>query len=183
MASYRTPGLPLPSIFPSRPRRGPRRSLVWPEVRVGISRRDVSRKGENGSHRRPRSVPDPLPPLPTPAATLSDEGWVSLVRVLVLLALIPALWFGIIRVTAATWIVPLLGGYVLLLALCPRRLPLIQRPDLVVMLDLLVTTLLVVASGNLDSPFLYVYYLTLLEAVARFNLRQSPASSTAPTAI
>ena len=31
---------------------------------MGISRRDVSRKGENGSHRRPRSVPDP----PTPAA-------------------------------------------------------------------------------------------------------------------
>ncbi|TMI80081.1 MAG: GGDEF domain-containing protein [Bacillati bacterium ANGP1] len=127
--------------------------------------------------------PTPLPPLPTPAATLSDEGWVSLVRVLVLLALIPALWFGIIRVTAATWIVPLLGGYVLLLALCPRRLPLIQRPDLVVMLDLLVTTLLVVASGNLDSPFLYVYYLTILEAVARFNLRQALAASTATTAI
>jgi diguanylate cyclase (GGDEF)-like protein len=124
-----------------------------------------------------------MPPLSAPEGDPTGEGMVSLVRVLVLLALIPALWFGAIRISAANWIVPVLGGYVILLAVCPRRLPLIRRPDLIVMLDLLVTTLLVVASGNLDSPFLYVYYLTILEAVARFNLRQALAASTATTGI
>ncbi len=125
--------------------------------------------------------PTPPPPLSTSTVTPLNEGWVSLVRVLVLLALIPAVWFGIIKVTAAGRIVVLLGVYVILLAWRPRWLPLLRKPDLVVMTDLVVTTLLVVVSGNLNSPFLYVYYLTILEAAARFNLRQAVAASTATT--
>ncbi len=131
--------------------------------------------------RTPRSrdavLASPLPS--SPAAIVHDEGWISLVRVLVLLALIPAAWVGIPRVWAASQVVVLLGGYVILLALGPLWLPALRRADLVVVTDLLVTTLLVVVSGNLNSPFLYVYYLTILEAAARLNLRQTMAASAA----
>jgi len=122
----------------------------------------------------------PASTLPTPPAVIAqDEGWISLVRVLVLLAMIPAVWLGVLRVWAANGIIVLLGGYVILLALGPIRLPALRRADLVVVTDLLVTTLLVVASGNLNSPFLYVYYLTILEASAQLNLRQTMAASSA----
>lgn len=113
--------------------------------------------------------------------TRTGEEWISLTRVLVLLALIPALWFGVIRVTgpAVNAGIVLFGAYVILLALGPRWLPPLRRLDLIIACDILVVTLVVLVSGNLDSPFIYLYYLTILEAAARLNLRQAIAASLA----
>jgi diguanylate cyclase (GGDEF)-like protein len=93
------------------------------------------------------------------------------------------LWFGTIPIAhpALNGVIVLVGGYIILLALGPRHLPVLRRADLIVVLDLLVITLIVVISGNLSSPFLYVYYLTILEAAARLNVRQALAASLATT--
>jgi diguanylate cyclase (GGDEF)-like protein len=117
--------------------------------------------------------------------TRSCEEWISLTRVLLLLTLIPALWFGVIPMThpAVTPIVVLLGAYVILLAVGPRWIGLFRKVDLIIALDILVVTLVVIISGNLNSPFLYLYYLTILEAAARLNLRQAIAASLAMAAM
>jgi diguanylate cyclase (GGDEF)-like protein len=103
------------------------------------------------------------------------------VRVLLLLGLIPASWFGLIAVPrpAADAVLLLLGGYVILLAVGPRWFKVLKKVDLIVVLDFLVVTLVVVVSGGIDSPFLYAYYLIILEAAVRFNLRQALAASVA----
>jgi diguanylate cyclase (GGDEF)-like protein len=121
-----------------------------------------------------------LAPLLRPRARTSEE-WISLVRVMVLLALIPALWFGVIPVThpAVNGGIALFGGYVILLALGHRWLPPLRRTDLIVATDIVVVTLVVLMSGNLNSPFIYLYYLTILEAAARLDLRQAIAASLA----
>lgn len=113
------------------------------------------------------------------------EEWVSLVRVLVLLGLIPASWLGLLTASrpVVDAVMVLVGGYVLLLALGPRRVPLLRQVDLVVVLDLGVVTLIVLVSGSAGSPFLYLYYLIILEAACRFNLRQAMAASMAMASV
>src|SRR5437588_9476997 len=75
--------------------------------------------------------------------SVTAEEWISLVRVLLLLSLIPALWFGVIPVTRpeVAPIVVLFGAYVIFLALGSHRLALLHKTDLVITLDLLVTAL------------------------------------------
>jgi len=111
----------------------------------------------------------------------TSEEWISLVRVVLLLALIPALWFGVIPVTqpAVNATIMLFGAYVIVLALGPRWLGPLRRADLTIALDILVVTVVVIISGNLASPFLYLYYLTILQAAARLNLRQAIAAALA----
>lgn len=139
----------------------------------------VFRSSDHGSQRFA------LAPAPEGAGIRTAEEWISLVRVLILLTLIPALWFGIIPIVhpALNAIIVLLGGYVILLAIGPRWLPGLRRADLVIVLDIFVVTLVVIISGSLNSPFVYLYYLTILEAAGRLNLRQALAASLAMTAI
>jgi len=117
------------------------------------------------------------------AGARTGEEWISAVRVLVLLTLIPALWFGVIRVTHPALDVSLVlfGSYVILLALGPRWLPVLRETDLIIASDILVVTVVALISGNLNSPFVYLYYLTIVEAAARLNLRQAIAASLAMT--
>lgn len=119
------------------------------------------------------------------ATAHTAEEWVSLVRVLVLLGLIPASWFGLLTAPrpVVDAVVLLLGGYVLFLAVGPRRLRILQKVDLIVVLDLGVATLIVLVSGNVSSPFLYLYYLIILEAACRFDLRQAMAASMAMASV
>ena len=113
------------------------------------------------------------------------EAWISLVRAALLSTLIPAVWMGIIPVeqAAVNGVLLLLGGYILFLAFGPPWLPLLRKTDLIITLDIVVITIVVLISGGTDSPFLYLYYLTILEAAARLNLRQAVAASVAITAI
>jgi putative nucleotidyltransferase with HDIG domain len=114
----------------------------------------------------------------------TGEEWVSLVRVLMLLTFTPAVWLGIIPNAAETnSIVLLLGGYVILLTVGPRWIPALRKPDLIVVLDILVITFVVTVSGTLNSPFLYLYYLVILEAAHRLNTRQALAAAMAMAAI
>jgi diguanylate cyclase (GGDEF)-like protein len=129
------------------------------------------------------SESDPRQPNWLRLRTRTGEEWISLVRVILLLGLIPALWFGIIRMTTTTpavnAIIMLFGGYVIVLAIGPRWVRVLRRADLAIAIDILVVTVVVIISGNLESPFLYLYYLTILEAAARLNLRQAIAAALA----
>jgi len=128
------------------------------------------------------------PSLDGTSAGRPTGAWISLVRILVLLTLIPASWVGIIPVTEpnsalATGVVLLLGGYVVLLTIGPRHMAALRKNDLIIMLDILMITLVTIVSGGLTSPFRYLYYLTILEAAALVDLRQALAASVASAAI
>jgi GGDEF domain-containing protein len=107
--------------------------------------------------------------------------WSTLVRLLILLTLIPATWLGIIAVPAAGALtaIGILAAYVVVLAAGAARVAVLRRPDLILVLDLIVITALVVLSGSLASPFLYLYYLAILEAAITLDLRQALAAAIA----
>jgi hypothetical protein len=119
----------------------------------------------------------------------SGDTWVSLVRVLVLLTLIPASWFGILSPSRPiahadlTGVVLLFGAYVVLLTVGPRYLAVLRKTDLIIVFDIVMVALVMVVSGDLDSPFRYLFYLTILEAAMRLNLRQALAASLAIAAV
>lgn len=107
--------------------------------------------------------------------------WSTLVRILILSTLIPATWLGIITVPPAGAVatIGVLAAYVVVLGVGQRRVPILRRPDLILVLDLTVITALLVLSGSLNSPFLYLYYLAILEAAVTLDLRQSLAAAIA----
>ncbi len=135
-----------------------------------------------------RPAPSPAQPFGVPAGppdARPPEEWISLIRVFALLTLIPASWQGIIQATRPTVAagVVLLGAYVIVLALGPGRIPLLRKSDLTIALDLLAVTLVASISGMLNSPFLWLYYLTILEAAARLDMRQAIMASVASAAM
>jgi diguanylate cyclase (GGDEF)-like protein len=77
----------------------------------------------------------------------------------------------------------LLGGYVLALVVGPPRVPALRRADVVIVLDLLVITGLILASGTLKSPFLYLYYLVILEAALCLSVFQALFTAVATAAV
>jgi putative nucleotidyltransferase with HDIG domain len=110
--------------------------------------------------------------------------WGGFVRLLVCLALCAVIRLGAIPIAApmTLWLPPLLVAYIILLTLAPRVVPALCKPDLVIVLDILVITFMVMASGDVRSPFLYLYYLAILEAAARMNLQQAVAAAAATAA-
>lgn len=110
--------------------------------------------------------------------------WGGFVRLLVCLALSVAIELGTIPVAAAVtaWLPPFLMAYVVLLTVAPQLVFVLRKPDLVIVLDILVITFIVMMSGDLRSPFLYLYYLAILEAAARMDLQQAFAAATATAA-
>jgi diguanylate cyclase (GGDEF)-like protein len=133
-------------------------------------------------HRRAGAVPFSLVPSRDRHAV---EDRISVVRLAVLLALIPGVWFGVIPVgdAALDQVIILLGSYVVLLALAHRRVRSLHKADMVIVLDLFVITAMVEMAGDTYNPFIYLYYLTILEAAARLNIRQAIASSLAMAAM
>lgn len=111
--------------------------------------------------------------------------WPTLVRLLILATLIPATWVGVIAVPPAGALatIAVLTGYVVFLAAGARRFSILRRPDLILVLDLTVITVLLLLSGTLNSPFLYLYYLAILEAAVTLDLRQALASAIATASL
>jgi HD-GYP domain-containing protein (c-di-GMP phosphodiesterase class II) len=146
-----------------------------------------SKLGNHG-RRRADSLPAPgvgLPPAVVSSGPRASEEWVGLVRTFALLTLIPAVWLGIIPLShsATNGIIVLLGVYVILMTIGPRWIAGLRRADLGIVLDLIMISLVVIISGNLNSPFLFLYYLTILEAAIRLELRQALAASMAMTGV
>lgn len=119
------------------------------------------------------------PPISRSAPT--SGLWPTLVRLLILLTLIPATWLGIIVVppTYAVATIAMLAAYVVVLAAGAGRFSFLRRADLILVLDLTVITALLLLSGSLNSPFLFLYYLAILEAAVTLDLRQALAAAIA----
>lgn len=107
--------------------------------------------------------------------------WPTLVRLLILVTLIPATVLGVIAVPPAGAVatIAVLGAYVVFLAAGASRLQILRRADLILVLDLMVITAVALLSGSLNSPFLYLYYLAILEAAVSLDLRQALAAAIA----
>ncbi|HLJ61827.1 MAG TPA: HD-GYP domain-containing protein [bacterium] len=114
----------------------------------------------------------------------STGEWGGFVRLLVCFALTVAIEMGTIPVTGSViaWLPPFLVAYVVLLTVAPQMVPALRKPDLIIVLDIVVITFIVMMSGDLGSPFLYLYYLAILEAAARMDLKQAFAAATATAA-
>jgi putative nucleotidyltransferase with HDIG domain len=110
--------------------------------------------------------------------------WAGFVRLLVCVALAAGIKLGTIPVaeTVALWLPPFMVAYVVVLTAMPRLAPALQKPDLLIVLDILVITFIVMMTGDLQSPFLYLYYLAILEAAARMDLQQAVAAAAATAA-
>jgi diguanylate cyclase (GGDEF)-like protein len=109
----------------------------------------------------------------------------TLTRVVLLATLIPATWLGMITVppAAAAAVMAVLASYIAILAAGAGRLRALRHGDLILVLDFTVITALVLLSGSLDSPFLYLYYLAILEAAVTLDLRQAVAAAMATTVL
>jgi HD-GYP domain-containing protein (c-di-GMP phosphodiesterase class II) len=59
----------------------------------------------------------------------------------------------------------------------PRWIEALRKADLGVVLDILIISLVIVNSITLNSPFLFLYYLEILETSVRLQLRQALATS------
>ncbi len=108
-------------------------------------------------------------------------SWTGLFHILVLVTVIVAVALGNLTIpqAAAVGVLLLLAGYIALLIVGARWVPLLRRADLIVVLDLVVVTGLLVVSGDLNSPFMYLYYLVILEGALCLPLRQALAASLA----
>jgi GGDEF domain-containing protein len=139
-------------------------------------------------HTLAKPTPSGCIPPPAPAdssSVIAEEHfglpWSNLFHILLLVILIVAVALGSLTVPppVAIGTIMLLAGYVLLLSVGHRWVPLLGRPDLVVVLDLIVVTWLMVLSRDLNSPFVYLYYFVILEGVLRLPLRQALSASMA----
>lgn len=128
--------------------------------------------------------PDALPESSAPSGPPRTwEGRLHLIRIILLATLAPATWLGIIPPASGGGMLMFLAVYAVTLAVAPRRVAALRRADVIVILDLLVITLVVFLSGALRSPFLYLYYLVILEASLTLNLFQAVLTAMATAAL
>ena len=128
--------------------------------------------------------PDTFPPSsPASPGEAAWEAWIAPIRGLLLATIIPAAYLGIIPIPIAGGLLVLFAGYMAVLAVGPRRMPALRRADVVVVLDLFVITVLVLLTGTLKSPFVYLYYLVILEAAVRLSLFQALFAAVATAAV
>ncbi len=126
------------------------------------------------------------PAAATPEAAIRAERRIALVRLLVLLSLLPLLWWDVISPATETALVGLtilIGGYVLGALLVVPRLRRAPREDVFLTIDILAATVLVVFTGGVDSSLLFLLYLPMLVAALRFDLRRTLLSAIAVSAI
>ncbi len=119
-----------------------------------------------------RWVPPPteLAPAATSEAAIRAERRIALVRLLVLLSLLPLLWWDVISPATETALVGLtilIGGYVLGALLIVPRLRRAPREDVFLTIDILAATALVVFTGGVESSLLFLLSRMFFLALAR----------------
>jgi GGDEF domain-containing protein len=111
---------------------------------------------------------------------------ISLVRLLILFALLPILWWD--AVSPETEIVliglsALIALYILLALLVLPRMRRALRRDLFLTIDILAITALVWFTGGIRSTLLFLFYLPILAAAIRLDLVQALLSAIAVSGI
>ncbi len=114
------------------------------------------------------------------------ERKVSLVRLVVLLALLPVFWWNVVSPETELVLIGLtvlIAGYILVTLFIIPRLRRTLRQDLLLTIDILAITALVWFTGGINSSLLFLFYLPILSAAVRLDLRESILSAVAVSGI
>lgn len=117
---------------------------------------------------------------------IRTERRVAAARLLVLASLLPLLWWDVISPAgkfALSWLTLLILAYILAAAFLLPRLGYAPRKDLFLVIDILAISALVFFTGRIQSPVLFLFYLPIIAAAVRIDLRHTFLSAVAVSAI
>jgi GGDEF domain-containing protein len=111
---------------------------------------------------------------------------IAVVRLLVLFALLPLMWWDIVSPDTQQVLIgltALIGAYILTALFVLPRLHHRVRDDLLLTIDILSIAALVWFTGGIRSSLLFLFYLPILAAAIRLDLRQAILSALAVSGI
>jgi len=111
---------------------------------------------------------------------------ISLVRLLILFALLPILWWDVVAPETEIVLIglsALIAIYILLALLVLPRMRRALRRDLFLTIDIIAITALVWFTGGIRSTLLFLFYLPILAAAIRLDLGQALLSAIAVSGI
>ena len=114
------------------------------------------------------------------------ERKVSLIRLLILFALLPILWWDVVPPETKLVLIgltALLACYILVALIVLPRLRGVLRQDVFLTIDILAITALVWYTGGINSSLLFLFYLPVLAAAIRLELREAILSAVAVSGI
>ena len=114
------------------------------------------------------------------------ERKVSLIRLLILFALLPILWWDVVPPDTQLVLIgltALLACYILVALIVLPRLRGVMRQDVFLTIDILAITALVWYTGGINSSLLFLFYLPVLAAAIRLELREAILSAVAVSGI
>lgn len=117
---------------------------------------------------------------------IRTERRIAAVRLVALASLPPLLWWDVIpppSQVALAWLTVLISAYILVAAFALPRLRYTPRKDLFLVIDILAITALVYSTGRIQSPVLFLFYLPIIAAAVRTDLRHTVLSAVAISAI
>ena len=114
------------------------------------------------------------------------ERKVSVIRLIILFSLLPLLWWDVVSPDTAQILIgltALIAGYILVALFVIPRLRHNIRHDLLLTIDILSITALAWYTGGIQSSLLFLFYLPILSAAIRLDLRDSVLSAVAVSGI
>ncbi len=112
---------------------------------------------------------------------LRAEQTAVLIRLVVLISLLPLLWWDVISPESKLLLqglTVLISGYILVVLFLLPRLRYRPRKDLFVALDIVAVAALVYSTGGINSSLLFLLYLPVVAAAVRLDLRTTVLSAT-----
>jgi GGDEF domain-containing protein len=114
------------------------------------------------------------------------ERKVSVIRLIILFGLLPILWWDIVSPDTQLVLIgltALIAGYILVALFVVPRLRRAVRQDTLLTIDIIAITALVWFTGGIYSSLLFLFYLPILSAAVRLDLRDSMLSAIAVSGI
>lgn len=114
------------------------------------------------------------------------ERKISVIRLLILFALLPLLWWDVVSPQTKIvliWLTALIAAYILAALFVFPRVRMVLRHDLFLTIDIIAITTLVWFTGGIGSNLLFLLYLPILAAAIRFDLREAVLSAIAVSGI
>ncbi len=114
------------------------------------------------------------------------ERKISLIRLLILFALLPILWWDVVSPQTELVLIgltALIAGYILAALFIFPRFRRVLRHDMFLTIDIIAITTLVWFTGGINSDLLFLLYLPILAAAIQFDLRDAVLSAIAVSGI
>lgn len=116
----------------------------------------------------------------------SVERKIAAIRLVVLFSILPLLWWDVVSPESEmvlTGLTVLIAAYILGAFFLLPRLRLSPRKDVFLVIDILFITALTYSTGGVNSPLLFLFYLPVLAAAVRTDLRHTFLSAVALSTI